>query len=150
MEGSRGTAARPAATGQVISCKVFKPILKLLKKIPEQQAQKGISNDLNAYSSELLMLPWDALVSSSKTSLLALCMRLPPKEVSLFPSSRAFWSFSTAQMCMEEGITHPEATTPTCPCIRNRILAVFINTKANCRGWMNNSSTFSKSSRTRK
>lgn len=96
------------------------------------------------------MLPWDGLVSSSKTSLLALCMHLSPEEVSLFPSSRAFLSFSTAQMRAEEGITHPEATTPTCPCITNHILAVFINTEANCRGWMNNSSMFSESSHTRK
>ena len=95
-------------------------------------------------------LPRDGLASSSKTSLFALCTHLSPEEGSLFPSSRAFWSFSPAQVCMEEGITHPKATTPTCPCITNHILPVFINTEANCRGWMNNSSTFSESSHTRK
>lgn len=83
-------------------------------------------------------------------TLLALCKLLPPKEDSLFSSSWASWSFSAARMCTEEGITHSNASTPTCPCITDHILTVFINTKANHKGWMNNSSTFSESSHTRK
>lgn len=83
-------------------------------------------------------------------TLLALCKLLPPKEDSLFSSSWASRSFSAARMCTEEGITHSNASTPTCPCITDHILTVFINTKANHKGWMNNSSTFSESSHTRK
>lgn len=82
--------------------------------------------------------------------LLALCKLLPPKEDSLFSSSWAFQSFSATRMYTEEGITHSKASTPTCPCITDHILTVFINTKANHKGWMNNSSMFSKSSHTRK
>lgn len=91
------------------------------------------------------MLPWDGLVSSSKTPLLSFCIHLSLEEVSLLPFH--------SHLCGSERYS-PAEELPHClasggPCITNHIL-MFINTKGNCRGWMNNSSTFSKSSHTRK
>lgn len=88
----------------------------------------------------------------SKTSLHTPCIHLPrsphpcPPRILSAPSPPGFVWKKALLICRK-------AATPTCirgPLHHKHILVVFINTKGNGRGWMNNSSTFSKSSHTRK